>query len=424
MDLECGTLSVESTMAVPPSSEIGIPEASSKVYAFATESVEECDGRLHVFIPRTNSEKGSSKDSMAVESLDNWENFGDGSGGNDPLEITSISSDMSKEVADSHENTSRLYCLSDISTTEGIVIKPDTSQQQDSDALDKLDGELAAELFEVKDEPLGDWRAVSNFNAQEDSDLHNDMCCSQERDAQGKSNGKIASEHITIKDEPLENWEDAEDNGSLKAKKKSEDKEDQVCSTMAGLTRKAVIDRYFSSGDTFENVVSTMTKEYQQGYSSRKAMKKGHVAAFKCDFCRRWKKSGYCRSRFEKLNSVWLEKELKLYSEINYLECDRPGSSDQREFNDEQSDRTKRRKTEETRKDHTADAHATQVKLRESGRLRARHLCKKATLKSPTGPIKMLDQMQCKEETLNLPTGPVRILLYDNLSNLHKMHSL
>lgn len=32
--------------------------------------------------------------------------------------------------------------------------------------------------------------------------------------------------------EPLENWEDAEDNRSLKAKKKSEDEEDQLCSTV------------------------------------------------------------------------------------------------------------------------------------------------------------------------------------------------
>ncbi|XP_069995615.1 uncharacterized protein [Penaeus vannamei] len=388
---------------------------------------------MHVFIPRTNSEKGSSKDSMAVESIDNWENFGDGGGDNDPLEITSISSDMSKEVADSHENTSRLYCLSDVSTSEGIVIKPDTSQQKDSDALDKLGGELAAELFEVKDEPLGDWRAVSDFNTQEDSDLHNDMCCSQERDAQGESNGKIASEHITIKDEPLENWEDAEDNGSLKAKKKSEDKEDQVCSTMVGLTRKAVTDRYFSSGDTFENVVSTMIKEYQQRYNSRKTMKKVDVSAFKHDFCKRWRKC-HSRKRFEKLNSVWLEKELKLFSEIDDLKGDRPGSSDQSrsdrkrtengKFEDEQSDGTKRRKTEETRKDHTADVNfATQVKLRESGRLRAKHLCKKATLKPPTAPVKKIHHMQRKLKTFKSPTGPVK-MLYQMQSKEATLNSL
>ncbi|XP_063594935.1 uncharacterized protein LOC134771910 [Penaeus indicus] len=90
-----GTLSVESTVAVP-SSKIDIPDA------IATECVEESDGPLHIFIPSTDSEKGSSRDSMAAEPLDDWGYF-DGGGGNDPLEVTSISSDIPKEEANSHE---------------------------------------------------------------------------------------------------------------------------------------------------------------------------------------------------------------------------------------------------------------------------------------------------------------------------------
>ncbi|XP_037794106.1 uncharacterized protein LOC119589580 [Penaeus monodon] len=132
-----GTLSVESTVAVP-SPKIDIPDASSKIYAIVTECVEESDGHLHIFIPSTDSEKGSSRDSMAAESLDDWKYF-DGGGSNDPLEVTSISSDIPKEVANSHENASRLFCSADSSTPEGIVIKPNTSQHQDSDVPDKLD---------------------------------------------------------------------------------------------------------------------------------------------------------------------------------------------------------------------------------------------------------------------------------------------
>jgi len=73
-----------------------------------------------------------------------------------------------------------------------------------------------------------------------------------------------------------------------------------------------------------------------------------------------------------------MSKELKLDCEIDF-ECDRPGHSietnsdkermprteNDRKFNLEQSDRSKRRKTEEIRKAHTAEqlAYATQMKL-------------------------------------------------------------
>lgn len=42
-------------------------------------------------------------------SLDDWEYF-DGGGSNDPLEVTSISSDIPKEVANSHESKCKDSC--------------------------------------------------------------------------------------------------------------------------------------------------------------------------------------------------------------------------------------------------------------------------------------------------------------------------
>ncbi|XP_047493855.1 uncharacterized protein LOC125042351 isoform X1 [Penaeus chinensis] len=216
---QCGTLSVESTVAVP-SPKIDTPDASSKICAIATECVEESDGPLQIFIPSTDSEKGSSRDSMAAESLDDWGYF-DGGGGNDPLEVTSFSSDMPKEEANNHENTSRVFCSADFSTPEGMVIKPNTSQHQDSGVLDKLNGEIAPEFIEVKDEPLDDWRDVGDCNTQEESgDLHNDLLCSQERDAHGES----------VKAEPLDSWKDIDeyndDNRLLQVKEELDGKDD------------------------------------------------------------------------------------------------------------------------------------------------------------------------------------------------------
>lgn len=51
---------------------------------------------------------------------------------------------------------------------------------------------------------------------------------------------------------------------------------------------------------------------------------------------------------------------------------------------------TKRKKTEEIRKAHTAEQlpYTTQMKLREAGEIHAAKLCKEAILTSPTRPVR------------------------------------
>ncbi len=83
---------------------------------------------------------------------------------------------------------------------------------------------------------------------------------------------------------------------------------------MAGIARSVLLDKYISRRDchSFEQVISNVISEHEILHHHTKTVTPAAISTFKNDFQTRWRKVNYINTRFQKNNSVWLSKELKL----------------------------------------------------------------------------------------------------------------
>ncbi len=159
---------------------------------------------------------------------------------------------------------------------------------------------------------------------------------------------------------------------------------------MAGIARSVLLDKYISRRDchSFEQVISNVISEHQILHHHTKTLTPAVISTFKNAFQTRWRKANYINGRFEKNNSVWLSKELKLQetegsTQHEISNTSEAGNSKRGRSSADfktASERTKRRKTEVVRKKYSAEelVFAAQMKLRNSGKNHAAKICKEA----------------------------------------------
>ena len=87
---------------------------------------------------------------------------------------------------------------------------------------------------------------------------------------------------------------------------------------------------------------------------------------FKCDFKQRWLKSKRGKKAFLSMYQSWLDSKVKLFKIPSASTAHSEGSN----FDADQSEQSKRRKTADLRASHSADelAYAAQMKLRQEGK--------------------------------------------------------
>ncbi|XP_047491847.1 uncharacterized protein LOC125041121 [Penaeus chinensis] len=173
---------------------------------------------------------------------------------------------------------------------------------------------------------------------------------------------------------------------------------------MESLTRRIIITKYLaeSKEQTFDMVLQTEIKNHQAVNNHHRSMKEPRKKYLRDEYLRRWTKARRTESRFLSQNKNWLDVTLVLDTEDDCFDQDHEKRSRraENEFDIMQSERTKRRKTEELRKNCSGDqlAYAVQMKLRECGKRDAAKLCKEATLTSPTRPTKILNKVNSESQ--------------------------
>lgn len=210
---------------------------------------------------------------------------------------------------------------------------------------------------------------------------------------------------------------------------------------MNTITRRNIVERYIEArhSKSFEEVVDTVLSQHQVIYNHKTTLPPPVISTLKSEFKKRWKRAYGMKDRFYKNYSDWLEKELKLgvnAEEENEDEeeeeregrrvlcggasCSDAGTSRGRSPVDFEngSDRTKRRKTQDIRRDCSAEQllYAAEMKLRKEGKKDAAMFCKEAYKNSSTKAKKVATKINATHASPFEPCKALSLMLNMNMS--------
>lgn len=205
---------------------------------------------------------------------------------------------------------------------------------------------------------------------------------------------------------------------------------------MAAIKKEDIVTYYFSSdkGTTFEQAIDIIIKKHQETHNHFKTLTDKQKKNLICHFNDKWKKCHHVKQYFLSKHRKWLNGDIKLVGEnidgseheaTRLNESTRPSCSDLNisargrpaiPFG-EASESTKRRKTRHLRSQFSTEelAYATNMRLRQEGKVDAAKLCTEAT-SSPTKAATILKKANQTNECIFSPAEALNIIVNTDMS--------